>query len=91
MFMICTYNYKGQTFKSEAELNDFLLEKDKYLLSCKDLNTLDYIEELLKLGINSLKIEVLKDTVVITEETLEELKELLTFLQESKKTLEEDV
>lgn len=41
--------------------------------------------------VNSLKIEVLKDTVVITEETLEELKELLTFLQEAKKTLEEDV
>lgn len=41
--------------------------------------------------VNSLKIEVLKDTVVITEETLEELKTLLTFLQESKKTLEDDV
>jgi hypothetical protein len=35
--MICTYNYKGQTFKSEAELNDFLLEKDKYLSEFGDL------------------------------------------------------
>lgn len=29
--MICIYNYKGHTFNSESELNDFLLEKDKYL------------------------------------------------------------
>lgn len=41
--------------------------------------------------VNNLKIEVSNDSVVITEESLEELKELLTFLQNSKKTLEEDV
>lgn len=41
--------------------------------------------------VNDLKIEVTKDDVVITTETLEELKQLLTFLQDSKKTLEEDV
>lgn len=41
--------------------------------------------------VNDLKIEVTKDDVVITTETLEELKQLLTFLQNSKKTLEEDV
>ena len=35
--MICTYNYKGKTFKSESELNDFLLEKDKYLSEFGDL------------------------------------------------------
>lgn len=29
--MICTYKYKGHTFNSEAELDDFLLTKDKYL------------------------------------------------------------
>jgi hypothetical protein len=29
--MICTYKYRGYTFNSEAELDDFLLEKDKYL------------------------------------------------------------
>ena len=40
--------------------------------------------------VNELKIEVQKDNVIITDETLEELKELLTFLQESKRTLEED-
>jgi hypothetical protein len=28
--MICTYTYKGKIFNSEAELDDFLLEKDKY-------------------------------------------------------------
>ena len=41
--------------------------------------------------VNDLKIEVTKDDVVITTETLDELKKLLTFLQDSKKTLEEDV
>lgn len=40
--------------------------------------------------VNNLKIEVSKDSVVITDEMVEELRELLTFLQESKKTLEED-
>ena len=40
---------------------------------------------------NNLKIEISKDNVVISDEAIEELKELLTFLQESKKTLEEDV
>ena len=37
MRMICTYKYKGETFNSEAELNDFLLEKDKYLEEFGDL------------------------------------------------------
>ena len=41
--------------------------------------------------VNELKIEVQNDDVIITDETLEELKELLSFLQESKKTLEDDV
>ena len=31
--------------------------QDQYLLSAKDLNTLPYIEELLKIGVDSLKIE----------------------------------
>lgn len=35
--MICTYTYKGQTFNSEAELDDFLLEKDRYLKNYGDL------------------------------------------------------
>ena len=42
------------------------------------------------LKINELKIEVYKDDVVISNETLEELRVLLNFLQESKQTLEED-
>ena len=41
--------------------------------------------------VNELKIEVYRENVDITTETIEELKTLLTFLQESKKTLEEDV
>ena len=35
--MICTYEYKGKTFKSESELNDFLLEKDSYLSEFSDV------------------------------------------------------
>lgn len=35
--MICTYIYKGKEFKSESELNDFLLEKDKYLSNFSDI------------------------------------------------------
>lgn len=50
-------------------------------------------EEIVKSAdkVNSLKIEISKDNVVITNEKIEELKELLTFLQDSTKTLEEDV
>lgn len=35
--MICTYIYKGTRFESELELNDFLLEKDKYLSDYGDI------------------------------------------------------
>ncbi len=41
--------------------------------------------------VNELKIEVYKEDVEISSETIDELKSLLTFLQESKKALEEDV
>lgn len=34
-----------------------VINKDKYLLSTKDLNTLEYIKELIDNGVNSLKIE----------------------------------
>lgn len=37
--------------------NDKVIEKDKYLLSPKDLNTLDYIGKLIDSGVASLKIE----------------------------------
>ena len=40
--------------------------------------------------INTLKLEVSEDKVVITDEKLEELKSLLQFLQESSTTLNED-
>jgi len=39
------------------EIDGKIVEKDKYLLSTKDLNTLDYIGNLIDLGIQSLKIE----------------------------------
>ena len=41
--------------------------------------------------VNGLKLEVSNNSYQISEETLEELKSLLNFLQDYKKTLEEDV
>ena len=41
--------------------------------------------------VNGLKLEVSNNSYQISEEKLEELKSLLNFLQDSKKTLEEDV
>lgn len=35
--MTCKYIYKGKTFNSESELDDFLLEKDKYLSEFGDI------------------------------------------------------
>ena len=39
------------------EIDNKIVEKDKYLLSTKDLNTLDYLDKLIDIGVNSLKIE----------------------------------
>lgn len=39
------------------EIDGKVVEKDKYLLSTKDLNTLDNIHSLIDMGVNSLKIE----------------------------------
>ena len=39
------------------EVDGKVVEKDKYLLSTKDLNTLDYLGKLIDIGVNSLKIE----------------------------------
>lgn len=39
------------------EIDNKIVKKNEYLLSTKDLNTLDYIDSLIKSGIHSLKIE----------------------------------
>ena len=39
------------------EVNDKVTEENKYLLSTKDLNTLENIGKLIEIGVNSLKIE----------------------------------
>jgi len=39
------------------EIDGKIVEENKYLLSTKDLNTLEYIDKLIELGIHSLKIE----------------------------------
>lgn len=43
--------------KYSLEIDEKLVEKDKYLLSTKDLNTLENIQDLIDIGVNSLKIE----------------------------------
>lgn len=43
--------------KYSLEIGEKLVEKDKYLLSTKDLNTLENIQDLINIGVNSLKIE----------------------------------
>lgn len=43
--------------KYSLEVNNKLVEQDKYLLSCRDLNTLSYIHELIDINVDSLKIE----------------------------------
>ena len=43
--------------KYSLEIDNKIVEKDKYLLSTKDLNTLEYIGKLIDIGVDSLKIE----------------------------------
>lgn len=78
-----------QTMQARQAKVDIIKKNNKEITALKE----ELKNEIVKAAekVNSLKIEVSNDSVVITEETLEELKELLTFLQASKKTLEEDV
>ena len=41
----------------DLEIDGKIVNKDKYLLSTKDLNTLNYLGKLLEIGVDSLKIE----------------------------------
>jgi hypothetical protein len=77
-----------QTMKSRQAKVDIIKKNNNEITKLKD----DLKEKIVYAAnkVNELKIEVQKDNVIITDETLEELKELLTFLQESKRTLEED-
>ena len=43
--------------KYSLEIDGKIVEKDAYLLSTKDLNTLDYVGKLIDIGVDSLKIE----------------------------------
>ena len=43
--------------KYSLKVDNIIVEKDKYLLSTKDLNTLEFISELINIGVDSLKIE----------------------------------
>ena len=62
--------------------NNIEIEKYKEQLSTQIVKAAEKI--------NNLKLEISENTVVITEEKLEELKSLLQFLQESSTTLNED-
>lgn len=78
-----------QTMKARQAKVDIIKKNNVEITKLKEELKNEIVDAANK--VNELKIEVQKDNVVITNETLEELKELLTFLQESKKTLEEDV
>lgn len=78
-----------QTMKARQAKVDIIKKNNKEITNLKSDLKSKIVEAANK--VNNLKIEISKDTVVITDEMIEELKELLTFLQESKKTLEEDV
>ena len=78
-----------QTMKARQAKVDIIKKNNKEITNLKSDLKSKIVEAANK--VNNLKIEISKDTVVITDEMIEELRELLTFLQESKKTLEEDV
>ena len=78
-----------QTMKARQAKVDIIKKNNVEITNLKNNLKNEIVEAANK--VNNLKIEISKDNVVITDETIEELKELLTFLQESKKTLEEDV
>lgn len=79
-----------QTLQARSAKVDIIKKNNKEITDLKE----ELKEEIVKAAnkVNSLKIDIVtNDAVVITDEAIEELKVLLTFLQNSKKTLEEDV
>lgn len=84
-----TFEELFQTMQARQAKVDIIKKNNKEITDLKEELKQEIVEAAEK--VNSLKIEVSNDSVVITDETLEELKKLLTFLQDSKKTLEEDV
>ena len=104
---LCTSNVMASEVNDSTEIPEFKLEVLLQIMQSKkakiDIIKKNNIEitkwkEELKSQIvvavekvNGLKLEVSNNSYQISEETLEELKSLLNFLQDSKKTLEEDV
>ncbi len=78
-----------QTMKARQAKVDIIKKNNREITTLKEQLKNQIIETAQK--INNLQINISNETVIITEEALEELKELLTFLQNSKKILEEDV
>lgn len=79
-----------QTLQARSAKVDIIKKNNKEITELKE----ELKNEIVKAAnkVNSLKIDIVtNDAVVITDEAIEELKVLLTFLQNSKKTLEEDV
>ena len=79
-----------QTLQARSAKVDIIKKNNKEITDLKE----ELKKEIVKAAnkVNSLKIDIVtNDAVVITDEAIEELKVLLTFLQNSKKTLEEDV
>lgn len=79
-----------QTVQARGAKVDIIKKNNKEITRLKE----ELKEEIVKAAnkVNNLKIEIASNnTIVVTDETIEELKVLLNFLQSSKKTLEEDV
>jgi len=77
-----------QTMQARQAKVDIIKKNNIEITTLKESLKLQIADAAMK--INELKIEVYKDDVMISNETLDELRNLLNFLQESKKTLEED-
>ncbi len=78
-----------QTMKAKQAKVDIIKKNNKEITKLKEKLKEQIVETANK--VNNLKLDVSNESIIITNETLEELKGLLTFLQNSKKTLEEDV
>ncbi len=78
-----------QTMKAKQAKVDIIKKNNKEITRLKEELKKQIVETANK--VNNLKLDVSNESIIITDETIEELKGLLTFLQNSKKTLEEDV
>lgn len=79
-----------QTVQARGAKVDIIKKNNKEITKLKEELKEEIVNAVNK--VNNLKIDIaINEEIVITDDGIEELKELLNFLQNSKKTLEEDV